>query len=230
MSYLPERTTEEQAKITASYLSSGRMWNWKNKITHDGFKWLRGLSLSCGRVEGVLNEWMRSLNIINSTKLIDDFERMACIPDGAMPGTGTLANRQRHVITKISTFGVQTGDRIKFECTKMGLVVEVYPGMYFYNNPDVRVPPFATKKEARNTIVIEYYPSLSDPDEINTFPIDFPYTFARNNYGVMQDHLLRAVPVTKNLIWIINGSLTGERLTEDDQFRATEQDEWRLVE
>jgi hypothetical protein len=81
--------------------------------------------------------------------------------------------------------------------------VTVYPGKFFWLNPDPRVGSFSSIKEARFTIVFEVDFTLSDPEFLPTlFPIRFPWRFGSSNYGTMRRFFDELIPANCNARWI----------------------------
>lgn len=230
MTYLPQRDDNEQARVTADFMHSGRAWMWKRITSHDGFKWLVGLSKSFARIEGVINQWMEGLDITTSTDMIDEWEECAGIPDISFSGIGTLNMRQRHVITKLCSGGVLNNEDYVWICSKMGLHVNVFPGMFFYNNFDPRVGSFSSKKEARFTMVFEFVPELSETGSANVFPLPFPIQFGQNNYGIMQNYIRRIIPCYVDVKWIISDMETWLNTSDSEDIKTNTSDDENIIQ
>jgi uncharacterized protein YmfQ (DUF2313 family) len=207
-SFLPRRTDDEQAKITADFLPNGRNWAWKRDTSSDGYKFLKGASKVFSRIESVINDFMAGLDITNNTSLLSRWEGAVRIPDSDFQTTGSDAMRQKHAITKMSSDGVLSRDEMKWLCGKMGMSVNVFTGMDFYTSGDPRAGAWLSKKQARFTIVIEYFPNESEFDGANVFPLSFPIQFTQNHFDVMQRYIDRVIPGNVRCRWIVTETET----------------------
>lgn len=203
MALFKTRTSAEHTRITADYLPNG--WTWIAKRINDSnlYKLLYGLSIEFSRLEQKMNEIAEGWLLDRSAGLLETWEKTLGIPDGKIPGTTDTENRRRQTLMKLVSEGIKTNSDYVFLIDVLGIQVTVYPGYYFWLNPDVRVPTFSSEKEARFTLVIEADIPLSDPITLpDFFPVSFPWYFRTSTYNVVQQYLLDVIPANVQLIWI----------------------------
>lgn len=212
MTFLATRTNDEHARITADYQQNGKHMRAKRKPGKNLYKWFKGLSIEYGRLEETLNDIFDGRLITKATTFVFEWEQAIGIPDNAFPGSGTAAERQRHIVTKLSAEGVSTATELEWLCSLMGFSVTVWPGHYFWTHPDARVS-FSTEKESRFTVVFEINFDLSLPIvQPNLFPVPFPWVFSSNNYNILQDFMLDVIPSNCNGLWIVAGGVWQDTL------------------
>jgi len=200
MSFLPRRTDDEHARISADYLPNGPMFIAKRIMTSVMYKFLRGSSKEFSRIESTMNEIAAGWNLTNSTTFLEDWEKTLGIPDGHFPGTGDAETRRKQAHFKLASEGIHTSTQMEWLFSLLGLVVTVYPGHVFWlsGHPDLN-PHFATEKESRFSIVVEVDFGSSDPASLpNTFPVPFPWVFTSNNYTVAQSFFTQIIPANVN--------------------------------
>ena len=207
MPLFPTRTDDEQAKITADYLPSGKPFTAKRILSKTMFKFIKGCSVEFNRLESTINQFASGWNLTKSTDFLEEWEKTQGIPDNSFPANGGAENRRRHAHAKLVAEGIHTKEDIERFLETLGWITIVYPGYYFWLNPDPRVPPFASEKEARFSLVIETFYSLSNPDVVPAvFPVPFPWVFGVNNYAVTQKALREYIPANVQLIWILEST------------------------
>jgi len=207
MPFLPTRTDDEQARITADYQIDGPHMRAKRVPGKNVFKYLRAMSREFGRLEQYLRDANDGRLITRVTTFLSEWEKAAGIPDANFPAIGTEEERRRHVVTKLASEGVSTAADLEWLCSLMGFKVTVYPGYHFILNPDPRITfPIgpAGEREARFTVVFEVNFAQSVPDAVpNLFPVPFPWEFRSNNYNIIQDFMLDIIPSNCNAKWIV---------------------------
>ncbi len=210
--FLPVRTDDEHARITADYMENGKHMRAKRKPGKNMFKWFKGLSKEFGRLEATMNDIFDGRLITQATTFVFEWEQALGIPDDSFPGNGTEAERQRHIITKLSAEGISTGPELEWLCSLMGFFVTVWPGHHFWTTPDARVT-FSTEKESRFTVVFEVNFDKSEAGILpNLFPVAFPWVFQSNNYNILQDFMLAVIPSNCNAQWIVAGGVWQDTL------------------
>ena len=200
---LPTRTKDEQTRITADYMPNGKHLAAKRMPSRNMYKWFAGLSGEFARMENALNAFADGWNITKSTGMLPQWEKATGIPDQNFSGRGTPIERQKGAIAKLAAEGVSTKADLEWLCSLMGFHVEVYPGHYFWLNPNPLVGSFSSEKESRFTIVFEVDFFQSDPEVLPTlFPITFPWVFGPSVYNSMRGFMLDIIPANCNARWI----------------------------
>jgi hypothetical protein len=215
MPFLPTRTKDEHAKITADYMPNGPHLKAKRVTTSVFYKFLRGLSVEFGRLEGYISDATDGRILTKSTQFLDEWENALGIPDDCFPKAGTAEERRRHAELKLSAEGAHTAEDFERLALILGYVIEVYPGHDFWdpgqpgNSSDPRFS-FASEKESRFTIIFEMDPVASEPQLFDcVFPVDFPWNFCINNYAIMQCFFDTIIPANVNGIYLTKS--TAER-------------------
>ena len=152
---------QHQAAL-AHYLPGGRVFSTKNmpgEVLHD---LLKGLAYELARQEVTVQELQEQFFPDGAIEFLPDWERALGIPDRCFSGTGTTAERQRDVLVKLASLGVQTATDFENLAAVFGLTVEVFAG----NDYDPGLP-----LDGRFHIVVEY--TNTDGSFTYTFPIVF---------------------------------------------------------
>jgi uncharacterized protein YmfQ (DUF2313 family) len=202
MTFLRVKTEEEHNEITAKYLLDGR--HMRAKFIDGKVMFLYNLALSKAfkRVEEKLNEFALGRILTKSTVFVPEWEKAVQIPDDNLPGTGTIENRQRQALGKLSSDDMHTAEELEWLCSVFGFSVTVWPGHYFWRNPDIRVS-FSSEKESRFTIVFEYDLTQSPAASgSGVFPVPFPWKFYSNTFNILQSYMLTIIDSNVNGLWI----------------------------
>lgn len=203
MALFERRSEDEHARITGDYLPNGKAWVAKRLASKNLYKLLKGVSKEFGRLEEKMSEIATSWLLNSSAGLLETWEKVNGIPDGKIPGSADTENRRRQALMKLASEGIHTASDYEWLLSLLGIEATVYPGHYFWTNPDPRVPPFSSEKESRFTLVIEADIPLSDPIALpNFFPVPFPWVFRSSSYSVGQAYLMDVIPANVQLIWI----------------------------
>jgi uncharacterized protein YmfQ (DUF2313 family) len=163
------RSLEDQTQSIANWLPSGRVWNAKNVAASVMRSLLRGLAHELLRASVIVNALRTELMPGTAVQLLPEWEAAVGIPSTCFPGTGSISERQRDVITKIAGLGVQTQRDFEKLAALFGVTVEVHGGAVHGLFPmEFPIVFFDTPKSARFTIVCLYELPAS---------LHFPYTF-----------------------------------------------------
>lgn len=135
-----EHSLEEHAQSLADYLPGGKLFIAKNTNGTNFRKYLRGLSYELQRFESALIEVTSEYDPRTTTEFITEWESSVGIPDDCFPGTGSLDERRRDVITKFMAIGVSTAQDFIDLAAFMGYEITIEhlaDGTYYppYNVP-----------------------------------------------------------------------------------------------
>ena len=196
----PERTDEQHATILGRYLNDGRHLISKKITTKNLYKTISAISKTFKRVEEKANELVNGRLLTEYTTSLGEWERVVGVPDEHYDGRGSLANRQRYAIAKLSADGVSTTAELEWLCGLLGYVVTVTPGYHYWLYPDTRVS-FADEEESLFTIVFEvdYANSVQNS---SVFPYTFPFVFGEDFEVTMQSFIRSIIDVTVNAQFI----------------------------
>lgn len=161
---------EAHTRALADYLPNGRLFEAKNISDSNFRQLLRGLAGELFTAQGYLCtlevEYFPDATVL----FIEEWERALGIPDECFPGTGSIDDRRRDVVVKLSALGVQTATDFEELALVFGKVVTVTP------LSEEAFPPFAVPfnpislTEARFTIVVSGVDLVA-----NVPPYDVPF-------------------------------------------------------
>lgn len=215
--FIPERTDDEQQRISANYMPSGDAMIAKNIPTKNMFKQIRGLSKTFGRLEATINDFLSGIIITESSSMVDEWEKCLGIPDESFIDPNTDEERRRYCVFKLSSESMATKAELEWLLGVYGISCTVYPGLYFYNNYDPRVGLFSSIKEARFTIVFGVDLSASDAEvTAGSFPWTFPHTFAQNRISIAQLFMREIIQANINARWFFDGDIIQDVISHTD--------------
>lgn len=179
-----DKTREEHADSLSHFLPSGKVFlTSRMPVTR-----LRGLLLGLAeelyRVENTLNTITYEHQIDQTTLLIEEWEKALGIPDDCLKGGGTIEERRRLVLIKLTALSAQSVEDFIRIAGLFGFEIEVIPGacrgifpidcgfpLIFYQYP----------QDARfDWIVI--FKRITDPC---VFELPFPVCFSTTGYNLM---------------------------------------------
>ena len=133
-------SVDQHAQSLANYLPNGKLFAAKNTNATNFRKYLRGLSYELQRFESLLIEVTSEYDPRTTADFISEWESSVGIPDDCFPGTGSLDERRRDVITKFMGMGVSTRQDFIDLAAFMGysIDIEYLPEESF--NPPYNVP------------------------------------------------------------------------------------------
>lgn len=188
---------ETQAQRLADYLPGGRLFQAKNISDSNLRKLLRGIGSELFTADGYLRDFQEDIAPSVTTYFISEWESAVGIPDDCFNGTGTLNERRRNVLVKLAALGVQSaGDFVDLGAL-FGVTVTVRSGAYYGVFPlHFPIYFFATAKEARFTIVVDFtVPSAS------RFPLTFPFTFGSDEIALLECLFTKLKPANCDIIF-----------------------------
>jgi len=132
-----------------------------------------------------------------TTLYINEWERAVGIPDSCFSGTGSIQDRQRDVIIKLASLGIQTEGDFKELALLFGVAVDVRPASPNAVFP-MTFPILFTDGAiaARFTIVVTFTVEAS-----NNFPLTFPFVFGSREIGILECLFRRLKPENCNIIF-----------------------------
>jgi len=209
MAFIPDRTKEQHQRITANYMPNGKILEAKNIPEKKTYKLLDGLSGTYSRLEAALNDFLKGMDITNSSDFVEEWEDCLRIPDAHYNTLGSREERRRYAVFKLSTEGVVTNDALVWLFGVYGIDVNVYPGKHFWDTYDPRVGNFSSIKEARFTIVFGISFLGSESGIFGTlFPVPFPWVFGNNRLNTALGLMREVIQANINMRYFF----------EDDEF------------
>jgi len=194
---LTKHTLTEQADSLADYLPNGDLFIGKKLLGTKLRKLIEGLS-------GLLVDGEEQINLVSSeydirfTELfIKEWEGFVGIPDSCFDTSGTIEQRRKNVLTKLTALGIQTEADFIALAALFGVVVTIDAGsvsgvfplvfpLIFFPNP----------KTARFTLIVSFQLEGS-----NKFPLTFPIPFGSSNIGILECLFNKLKPANVDLIF-----------------------------
>lgn len=204
MSFIPDRSKEQQQRITANYMPNGKILEAKNIPEKKTYKLLDGLSGTYARLEAAMNDFLKGMDITNSSDFVEEWEDCLLIPDEYYNSLGSREERRRYAVFKLATEGVVTNDALVWLLGVYGIGATVYPGRYFWDNYNPLVGGFSSIKEARFTIVFGISYATSEADIFGTlFPVPFPWVFGNNRLSIAMRLMREVIQANINMRYFI---------------------------
>ena len=192
------RSLEEQTQSIANWLPVGRVWSAKNAAASVLRALLRGLAHELLRASVIVNALRAELMPGTAVQLLPEWEAAVGIPSVCFPGTGTISERQRDVITKIAGLGVQTQSDFEKLAALFGVIVEVHGGAIHGLFPmQFPIVFFDSAKSARFTIVCVY----DLPDALH-FPYTFPILFTLPEIVTLECVFSKLKPANCDIVFV----------------------------
>lgn len=197
MSIFGDHSVEEHAQSHADYLPTGKRWRAKNIDESNIRKLLRGFGASSKRQEETFNAFWDEMFPDTSTEFLDDFERAVGIPDDCFSGTGTLEERRRDVIIKLTGLYVTTKQDFIDLAKLLGFTIEISrPVEDAFPPYDVPFTPVSLKT-ARFTWIIRGANLLSGVP-----PYDVPFIPSESDEGnILQCLFNKLKPANTSLLY-----------------------------
>lgn len=194
-SLFQRRDIEQYADSLADYFPNGRLFISKRANDSNFRKLLRGIAYTLFDANGLLIEY--DILPDETEKFLSEWESALGIPDDCFSGTGTNNERRRDILVKLASLGIQTAQDFVDLAALFGLTVVVKGGITENSFP-LTFPFifFDTDKEARFTIVIEFFVQGS-----SVFPFTFPFVFGSNEQAILECLFQKLKPANCNLIF-----------------------------
>jgi len=162
----------EQADSISAYLPNDRLFEAKNVEDTNLRKFIEALSFQLTNFEEVLNLFVCNLGPLEAVDLLPEWESMVGIPDDCFSGSGPIAIRQRDVLIKLASLGIQTEQDFINLAALFGVDIQILQGGDVNEFPLTFPFLFLSEEEAKFTIIVQYTEVTS-----SQFPLVFPFTF-----------------------------------------------------
>lgn len=191
-------STEEHTNALAAYLPNGPLFEAKNINDSNFRQLLRGLAGELFTAQGYLVTLNDDYFPDVTVNFLDEWEKALGIPDDCFPGTGSMNERRRDIVTKLASLGIQTDADFEELGTIFGVTVSVYPGIEFSSVFPATFPFifFDSAKQARFTLIVDFTVT-----EASKFPLIFPFTFGSGEIGVLECLFRRLKPANCDIIF-----------------------------
>ncbi len=155
MNLFDRRNLEAYTTSLARYLPNDRTFASKNIFDSNFRRLLRGLAGEMFVVNGVLIDYVNESYSRTTSQLIERWEIDLGIPDDCFSGDGTIDERRRDVIIKLSMMSVQIEDDFIALAQALGSTIRIERGGDFGVFP-VQLPHrfFPSAEDARFTMVV----------------------------------------------------------------------------
>lgn len=177
MSFIENRTLDQQTDILASYLPNGRLFDAKNKEGSNLRKILLGLAQEWLNFRGKINEVYDEYNPANTTALIEEWEGFVGIPDDCLSNTGSLEERRKNILLKLAGINATTAQQFENVAAILGFDVTVRAGVDVVGFPYTFPIVLLDDDAAPFTIIVDLDESLKPSGFPLTFPIELSSAF-----------------------------------------------------
>lgn len=190
MNLLPQRTLQEQISVLAQYLRDDPLHAGKNREGSNLRKMLTGLAYEFLRERDLIDEVFSEYDPNTTTKFIEEWEKWVGIPDDCLSNSGTLDQRRKNILLKLT--GVNATTEVQFEniATILGYTIDVEPGGEVSVFPFTFPFIFTSAAELPFVIVVTIDTSLF----ASTFPLTFPFTFGADQTVILKCFLEKLKP------------------------------------
>lgn len=172
-------TLELNVQALANYLPNSDLFEGKN-IDGSNFRdMLEGLAGEFFRAQGYLVTFENDYYPDDTELLLSNWERAFGIPDLCFSGTGTLEERQRDLIVKIASLGVQTNQDFIDLADLFGITVAITA----FEDPPL-------------TFEVEF---TTAPSAV--FPLTFPFTFGGDTIAILNCLFTNLRPSNSRIIF-----------------------------
>lgn len=165
MTLIKERTPQEQLKVISQYMPTHPVYQGETMK-----KILLGLGASWLDYRSVINKLCEEYDVKTTEDLILSWEGFVGIPDSCFGIAGTLDERRKNILLKLSGSNVSTSTQFENVARILGYNVSVASGVDFAVLPATFPILITTQEAAPFTIVVSLDGSLQPP----TFPLSFP--------------------------------------------------------
>lgn len=182
-------TNIQHADSLAKYMPNGILFEAKNIDDSNFRQLLLGLAGELFTAEGYLITLQEEYLPDQTVLFLDEWEQALGIPDSCFSGTGTLNERRRDIVVKLSSLGVQTILDFEALAALFSVSVTILAG----NDPAVS-PAITPIRDARNTIVVEFIPPF-------VFPYTFPINFGSQEISILECLFEKLKPSTSQVLF-----------------------------
>lgn len=190
MSFVKNRTKEQQADVLSQYLPTDALHEGKNKSERSGFpytfpitfgpqrsvlrKVLIGLAQEWIRLRDKLNEIEYEYNPEQTTQLIEEWETLVGIPDDCISNTGTLEQRRTNILLKLAGINATTAEQFITIAAVLGYVVTIETGVEEQTFP-LTLPFYFSEPGEEAFVFIVNMPIEAQTDVL---PLTLPFTLS----------------------------------------------------
>lgn len=173
--FIKSHTIDEMIASMAAYLPGGEMFIAAQIAGTNQYDLLRGIGFALLDAENFVKVYNAEFIPDATSAFVEEWESALGIPDDCFPGSSEsdLSIRKSHILIKLASLGVQTGDDFVNLASILGFPdTTVTPGV------NAGITPLS---EARFTIVVAF-PAPSE----TIFPIDFPIPFGSTQFSILE--------------------------------------------
>lgn len=169
---------EAHVQALVAYIPNDRTFEAKNIEGSNFRQLLRGVAGELFRAQGYLTTLELEYLPDQTTLFIPEWESFVGIPDDCFLGTGTITERRRDILVKLSSLGVQTAQDFVDLAAVFGVVVTVTAGAVPY------------------TIIVNFPEFVGD-----SFPYSFPIVFGDTVQGLLKCVFDKLIPAHSKVIF-----------------------------
>lgn len=186
---LIKHNKEQQATALALYMPNGILFEAKNIQDSNFRQLLLGLAGELFTAEGYLITLQEEYIPDQTTLFLEEWEQALQIPDDCFSGDGTLDERRRDILVKLSSLGVQTIEDFEALADLFAVGVTILAG----NDPAVS-PVITPVRNARFTLVVDFVAPT-------VFTYTFPITFGSVEIGILECLFEKLIPANCEVLF-----------------------------
>lgn len=126
---IPSLRVSDQHRAVSGYMRNDKLFRSKNILGKNLRKLLEGMAVEIGRAEGLIDDISQEYDIERTTELIEEWESALGIPDDCFLGIGSIEDRRRDVLVKLTSLGVSIESEFIALAERFGLTVEISSGI-----------------------------------------------------------------------------------------------------
>lgn len=207
-------TADQQARLLAKYLPSGKALIAKDNISSNLYKFIKSQAQEFSLISTKLNETLCEYDAQKTTKYIEEYERMLGIPEaGCFETSVSIERRRNQIYAKLLAIGTQTCDDLVEVIAALGITIKCETGFKCGVFP-VSFPWcfFGNTLQATHTLRITFI-GFSDT---NLFPVSFPWFFNGESYiENVKCFIETLIPANVKVFYAFEESLNFELITQD---------------
>ena len=193
----------QQAEILAQELPDGQNLTSKILIAKNLYNFLLGVGIECSQAESYIYAFVDQFDINITENFINEWESVVGIPDSCFSGTGTLEERQRDVIAKISSFGVSTEQQFIDLAAQYGYTITIEHRNFNSTPFDMLFDyPLGSGADAGKFTMFVIFQGVSTPQ--NIFDMQFNYIFEDGPYNIVICLFNKLKPANTLIIYEFN--------------------------
>lgn len=192
-----QKDLNAQQRMLARHMPDGAVWQNKFNLNSNLGKMLLGFAAEYFRLSVLIDNVLTELDINKTNSLITEWEKSVGIPDSCFENSGSLEDRRRNVLLKLTNFGgIQTAQDFVNLAALFGFTSQVTNGVYNGIFPlGFQIRFFDNRKTAVHTIIVDL------EEDRSVFPLGFPIPFTSGVSNIIECLFRKLAPANCQLLF-----------------------------